>query len=98
MLASLNEAVGRVILEAGVAGKPTVATAVGGIPEIVKDGETGILVPPGDPGKMAGAVMGLLKDKERRRAMGRAAQVWIEGNFNEEKMVSEIGNIYKELV
>lgn len=97
VLASLNEAVGRVLLEAGVAGKPTVATAVGGIPEIVKDGETGILVPPRDPEGIAGAVTGLLKDAEKRRAMGRAAKEWIKSNFNEEKMVSEIGNIYKEL-
>ncbi|MCX5667902.1 MAG: glycosyltransferase family 4 protein [Candidatus Omnitrophica bacterium] len=97
VLASLNEAVGRVLLEAGVAGKPTVATAVGGIPEIVKDGETGILVPPGDPEGIAGAVAGLLKDARKRHAMGCAAKEWIKSNFNEEKMVSEIDNIYKEL-
>jgi len=97
VLASLNEAVGRVLLEAGIAGKPVVATAVGGIPEIVKDGETGILVPPRDPERMAGAVTGLLKDKERRRAMGCAAKEWIKSNYNKEKMVSEIGNMYKDL-
>ena len=76
---------------------PAVATAVGGIPEIVKDGETGMLVPPRDPERMAGAVIGLLKDKEKRFAMGRAAKEWIKSNFNEEKMVSDIDNIYKEL-
>ena len=97
VLASLNEAVGRVLLEAGFAGIPAVATAVGGIPEIVKDGETGILVPPRDPERMAGAVIGLLKDKEKRFAMGRAAKEWIKSNFNEGKMVNDIDNIYKEL-
>ena len=97
VLASLNEAVGRVLLEAGVAGKPAVATAVGGIPEIVKDGETGILVPPKDPERIAAAVTGPLKDARKRYAMGRAAKEWIKSNFNAEKMVSEIGNIYKEL-
>ena len=97
VLASLNEAVGRVLLEAGISGKPTVATAVGGISEIVKDGETGILVPPRDSEGIAGAVTGLLKDKEKRRAMGCAAKEWIRGNFDEEKMISEIDNIYREL-
>jgi glycosyltransferase involved in cell wall biosynthesis len=97
VLASLNEAVGRVLLEAGVAGKPAVATAVGGIPEIVKDGETGILVPPGDPEGIAAAVTGLLKDPRKRRAMGLAAREWIKSNFSEEKMVSEIDSMYKEL-
>lgn len=96
-LASLNEAVGRVLLEAGIAGKPVVATAVGGIPEIVRDGETGILVPPKDPEGIAAAVIGLLKDKEKRLRMGSAAKDWIRSNFNEEEMVKEIGNIYKEL-
>ncbi|MCX5679919.1 MAG: glycosyltransferase family 4 protein [Candidatus Omnitrophica bacterium] len=97
VLASLNEAVGRVLLEAGAAGKPTVATAVGGIPEIIRDGETGILVPPRDPKGIAAAVTGLLKDENKRRTMGFAAKAWIKSNFNEDKMVNDIDNIYREL-
>jgi glycosyltransferase involved in cell wall biosynthesis len=46
---------------------------------------------------MARAVTGLLKDPPRRHAMGLAAKEWIKSNFNEEKMMGEIGNIYKEL-
>jgi glycosyltransferase involved in cell wall biosynthesis len=97
VLASLNEAVGRVLLEAGAAGKPTVATVVGGIPEIIKDGQTGILVPSGDPERIAGAVIYLLRDAEKRCVMGCAAKEWVKENFNGEKMMNEICDIYRRL-
>jgi len=96
VLASLNEAVGRVILEAGAVGKPAVATEVGGIPEILKDNETGILVPPKDSSRIAQAVTGLLKDKARREAMGRSAKEWVRNNFNDRNMVEKLDGIYKE--
>jgi glycosyltransferase involved in cell wall biosynthesis len=54
-------------------GKPVVATAVGGIPELIEDGRTGYLVPPRDAGRLAEAVVGLLKNPELRREMGRHA-------------------------
>jgi len=60
------------ILEAMACGTPVVASNVGGVPEIVADGNTGILVPPGDPGDLAAAVRRLLGDEERREAYGRA--------------------------
>ena len=81
-LASLNEAVGRVILEAGAVGKPSVATEVGGVPEIIKNNTTGILVPPRDPDAMAQAVISLLKDEAKRSEMGRAAKEWVRDNIN----------------
>lgn len=94
VLPSLNEAVGRVLLEAGALAKPVVATDVGGIPEVVKNNETGILVPPGDSKKIAEAVIDLLKDERRRFEMGLAAKDWISTNFNENRMVSEIHSLY----
>jgi len=98
VLASLNEAVGRVLLEAGISGKPAVATAVGGIPEIIKDNLTGILVPPRDAPAIAKAVIVLLQDARKRQAMGSAAREWVKHNFNQKQMISEIDQIYKELV
>ena len=94
-LASLNEAVGRVILEAGAVGKPSVATEVGGVPEIIKNNETGILVPPRDPEAMAQAVIALLKDETKRGEMGRAAKEWVRNNFNDKSMVGKLDEIYK---
>ena len=98
VLSSLNEAVGRVILEAGAAGKPVVATAVGGVPEIVKDGDTGILVPPMDSEEIARSVVDLLRNQEKRNGMGRSAREWVRNNFDEKKMVEGMDSIYRELV
>lgn len=98
VLTSLNEAVGRVLIEAGAAGKPVVAAAVGGVPDIVKNGETGILVPPGDSEEIARAVIELLKDEKKRHAMGRAAAEWARSSFDEKKMMDGINNIYKECI
>lgn len=97
VLSSLNEAVGRVILEAGAAGKPVIATAVGGVPEIVKNGDTGVLVPPMNPERIARAVVDLLRNEERKNSMGRSAREWIRNNFDEKKMVEGMNNIYREL-
>jgi glycosyltransferase involved in cell wall biosynthesis len=60
----LNEGLGRVILEAMASGVPVVATRVGGVPEIVTDGITGLLIPPSNPEKIAWAVIEILNNKE----------------------------------
>lgn len=98
VLTSLNEAVGRVLLEAGASGKPAVATKVGGIPEVLRDNETGILVPPGDAKGVAEAVINLLTDEKRRSEMGLAAKDWVNTHFNEDRMVKEIHNLYNSLI
>lgn len=74
LLVSSHEGFGRVIVEAAVFGVPTIATRVGGIPEIIRDGETGVLVPPDSPDALAEAMLALLRDAPRRRALGEAAQ------------------------
>ena len=96
VLASLNEAVGRVLLEAGAVGKSAVATEVGGVPEIIKNNKTGILVPPRDPVAMAQAVIALLKDEAKRCEMGRCAKEWVRDNFNDRSMSEKLDEIYKE--
>lgn len=98
VLPSLNEAVGRILIEAGACGKPVVATSVGGIPEVVKDNETGILVPPKAPEALARAIIALLKSEEKRQKMGEAAKNWVDDKFSASRMVERVSNLYSELV
>ena len=71
---SFSEGLPVVIMEAMASGLPVVASAVDGIPELVRDGETGLLVPPGDPEALAGAILALLADPARSRRMGEAGR------------------------
>jgi N-acetyl-alpha-D-glucosaminyl L-malate synthase BshA len=74
LLPSETESFGLAALEALASGVPVVASAVGGLPEVVRDGETGLLVPPADPEALARAVRALLHDETRRRAMSERAR------------------------
>ncbi|MBX9580760.1 MAG: glycosyltransferase [Gemmataceae bacterium] len=74
VLPSFTEGLPNVALEASAAGVPVVATAVGGTPEVVADGETGLLVPPGDPAALAGSLLHLLRDPALRSRAGAAGQ------------------------
>ena len=75
------EPFGRLPLEAAVACKPIVASATGGYRETVIDGETGLLVPPGDRNALAEAVISLLRDPQRAAEMGKAARAHVTANF-----------------
>jgi glycosyltransferase involved in cell wall biosynthesis len=66
------------ILEAFAAGKPVVASRIGGIPELVEDGSTGLLFPPGDAGALADAIRRLWSDPDERRRLGKNARARIE--------------------
>lgn len=70
------------LIEAMAAGRPAVATRVGGVPELVRDGREGLLVPPGDAGAMAGAVAALAADPARRAAMAAAARARARRRFD----------------
>ena len=76
---AVNEAYGMAMLEAQAAGVPVVSCALRGVPDVVCDGQTGLLVPPQDPQALAAAARALLLDPERRRAMGERAQAWVAG-------------------
>jgi len=98
VLPSLYEGLPNALLEAMAACRPVVATQVGGIAEVVADGETGILVPPRDPGALAGAICVLLEDRERAREMGIAGRKQVERLFSVEKMVAKTEALYEELI
>ena len=70
------------LVEAQACGKPVVAFNFGPHPEVVKDGETGFLVPPGDVGALAEAVVRLIKDDKLRQEMGEKASKWVKGKFS----------------
>jgi glycosyltransferase involved in cell wall biosynthesis len=86
------EPFGLVNLEAMAMGKPVVAYAHGALPEIVPDGETGLLVPPGNEEALAGAVIDLLGDSQRRSAMGMAGRARVEAHFTAQRMAGEVGS------
>jgi glycosyltransferase involved in cell wall biosynthesis len=98
VLPSIAEGLPGALFEAGALGVPVVATAVGGIPEVVVDGVTGILVPPQDPAALADAIASLLDDPERARAMGEAGRQRVEQHFTVERMVAETLALYEELL
>lgn len=98
VLPSLNEGVGMVLIEAQGLGVPIVASRVGGIPEIVRDNQTGILVSAGDADSFAGAIKSLLADENRRSAMSQEAIKWIKGKFKARDMIEEISKLYQELL
>ncbi len=85
-------------LEAMCAGLPLVATRVGGTPEVVRDGETGRLVPPADPEAMAQAVAGFLRDPVRSAAIGATGRRWVEENYTRARMVERNEALYRELL
>jgi glycosyltransferase involved in cell wall biosynthesis len=98
VLPSLNEAVGIVLLEAQSLGVPVVASEVGGIPEMVQDKQTGILVRPGSAAALSLAINNLLSDPQRLRAMSAAGKNWVKDRFKAEDMVSKISGLYQAIL
>lgn len=91
---ALMEGFGIAVLEAMAMRKPVVATATGGLPEIVQDGETGMLVPPGDAGALARAVSSLLQDPGRRKQFGEAGRARVAAQFTAEAMMDRLTSGY----
>jgi len=98
VLSSLKEHFGRVIIEAMGCGKPVIATNAGGVPEIVKDGYTGILVPPRNSDALARAIIDLSKDKKKVELMGDRGRKTAEELFSIEANVKKIEHIYESLL
>jgi len=98
VLSSDSEAFPNVLLEAMAAGKPVVATNVGGCPEIVIPGETGFLAPPRDPEALSRVILTLLKDRKLAEEMGKRGRKRVERFFSVEKMVGEREQLFEDLL
>jgi glycosyltransferase involved in cell wall biosynthesis len=86
------------LIEASAAGKPVVATRVGGVREVVRDGNTGWLVAPGDPGGLAANIAALLEDPEGAKRMGEEGAIWVRDRFGQERLADHLTDLYRELV
>ncbi|MDI6757371.1 MAG: glycosyltransferase [Endomicrobiia bacterium] len=101
---SLNEGMGRTIVEAMYLAKPIVATFVQGIPDLIRDGETGLLSPPANPDALAAAVVRLMNDKTLASRIGRAAldfsteQIVGGGRFSVERMIYLHEKLYEKII
>jgi glycosyltransferase involved in cell wall biosynthesis len=92
------EPFGRVLIEAMGLGKPLVASDAGGVPEIVIEGESGCLVPPGDHMAMARALRPLLRSAELRAAMGERGRRRVREHFSVERFAREMEAVYREVL
>jgi len=93
-LSSLNEGTPVAMIEAMAAGKAVVATNVGGVADVIEDGRTGVLVPPGDAQRLADAFVRLAKDRVARHRLGRAARDSVAARFAHERLVDDMDRLY----
>jgi glycosyltransferase involved in cell wall biosynthesis len=98
ILGSSTESFPNALMESMAYAVPVVATAVGGVPELVEDGIHGRLVPYGDPAAMAEAIAWMIEHPNERRLMGEKGRQRIAGQFSTERMVSETQAAYQELL
>jgi glycosyltransferase involved in cell wall biosynthesis len=98
VLPSLWEGLPFVLVEAAALGKPIVATAVDGVPEMLEDGRTGLLVPPNDPPALAGAVIRLLRDKDEAGLIGETARRLVPPRFPLRRMIDQTQNLYLDVL
>lgn len=98
VMPSHSEGMPNAALEAMVHGKPVLATAVGGIPEVVLDGVTGVLVPPHDPAALSAAVLKLAQDRGLLDSLGSAGEERVKSEFNPLERTRKIVALYRELL
>jgi N-acetyl-alpha-D-glucosaminyl L-malate synthase BshA len=98
VLPSIVEAFGIALIEAMACGKPVIATNVGPFPEIIRDGETGILIPVHSPNHLAEAVINLSQDDRKRVHIGKKAKEEVENRFNISKIANNYLKIYDEVI
>ncbi|HET9165763.1 MAG TPA: glycosyltransferase family 4 protein [Candidatus Angelobacter sp.] len=98
VLPSLNEGLPMTILEAMAASRPVIATRVGAIPKVIKDGETGLLVDPGDADGLRNALERLLRDCDLGRRLGSAGHDWVSRNYTSEAMALRYRQMYDEVL
>jgi glycosyltransferase involved in cell wall biosynthesis len=97
VLPSLNEGMGRVLVEAMAAGKPVIASNVGGIPDLVKEGRNGLLVPPADSDALASNIIKLVLNPDEARKMGERGRDMCD-RYGVDAMIEQLDNLYTELL
>ncbi len=95
---ALMEGFGIAVVEAMAMGKAVVATTTGGLPEVVVQGETGLLVPPGDVETLAATVVSLLQDRVRREQLGRNGSVRAHEHFSLDAYVANVEHLYGQVL
>jgi len=95
---SRQEGLGLSIMEAQATGLPVVATRVGGIPSLIEDGKTGVLVDPENSGALADAIVQLFEDKDRLGTIGSAGRKFIQENHSSDMMVDKTAKLYTSLL
>lgn len=98
VLPSLNEGLPMTVLEAMAASKPVIATRVGAIPSVIRDGENGLLVDPKNSEGLRNTIANLLVDPECRRRMGDQAHAWVSRNYTSEAMALKYREMYEEVL
>jgi glycosyltransferase involved in cell wall biosynthesis len=98
VLSSLHEGLPVSLLEAMALARPQVVTRVGGVPEVVVDGETGMLVDPENPDALADSILGLLSDPARAERMGEAARVHVRRRYGMGQMVKAVEAVYASVI
>ncbi|MCS6860268.1 MAG: glycosyltransferase family 4 protein [Abditibacteriales bacterium] len=98
VLTSVNEGTPVALIEAMASGVPVVATRVGGVPDIVRDGETGIVVEPNDADALTAAVRGLLRDAAQREKLGAAGRPFVRERFDQGRLLADVTRLYDELL
>jgi glycosyltransferase involved in cell wall biosynthesis len=97
-MASISESSPNVVVEAMATGLPVVSTRVGGIPELVQHGETGLLVDPNNPEQLADSLAELLRNETRREAMGSKARTWAVAHYSLKNLVRRTEQVFLEAV
>jgi glycosyltransferase involved in cell wall biosynthesis len=97
VMSSVTEGLGTSLLDAMACAKPVVATAAGGIPEVVAEGETGFIVPPRDHQAMAGAIVKLLKEPALQQRLGTAGRARVRDRFSADRMLRDTLRVYQRV-
>jgi len=93
-----SEGLGMAIMEAMGAGLPVVASRVGGVPDLVREGETGFMIPPHDVGRYAKKILLLLQNDKLRQKLGSNARHFAEKHLNKQTILAQLETVYGEIL